>query len=49
MNGHILTENERAFVIDAIGDALMEIEELEEISEGVVDKLTSALEILGEY
>ena len=46
-----LTSNERAFVLDAIEDALAEIETPEVAhltSQGMVDKLLSAKEILEE-
>ena len=52
---YIMTVREKNFVTDAIKDALLEIEDQQynaneydaTISQGVVDKLVSSLEILG--
>ena len=43
-----LSEYERRFLVDAIKDALCEIEEVDGVSQGVEDKLVSSLELLGE-
>jgi hypothetical protein len=43
----ILTENERKFLVEALLDTILELSEIDEISQGVEDKLISSLQILG--
>lgn len=43
-----LSEYERRFLVDALKDALCEVEQVENVSQGVEDKLISSLELLGE-
>ncbi len=48
MDEFVLTANERYFIADTLKDALVEVEELDGVSQGVIDKLVSSLQILGE-
>ncbi len=51
---YTIMESERRFIADAMKDTLAELEELDQfdggldVSQGVVDKLVSSLQILGE-
>ncbi len=47
MNSHVISVLERNAVIAAIQQALAEVEQLEDISQGVVDDLQDAIRILG--
>ena len=42
-----ITELERQFIVEQVGQALAEMEESEEISQGAIDGLVEALHILG--